>query len=977
MKTTLVFLALTAAVHAWQPAPDSMLTEWGAEVTPENAWGEYPRPNMERERWTCLNGLWDYAVTPKDKKEAPAKYDGKILVPFAIESALSGVKKPFTPNDALWYRRTLKVEPKPGMRYLLNFEAVDHETTVSVNGKQVGKHTGGNLPFSFDITGALKPGENTLALRVTDATNTEWQLHGKQVLDPKGIWYTPVSGIWQTVWLEEVPELYIAELKITPKIDGTVGIMLRPEGPLGGRVGTKVVISLDGQKVVEMTGAPSVGELKIPDPKLWSPDSPTLYDLEITFGEDKVKSYVGLRETTVVADAAGNLRLHLNGKECFHWGTLDQGWWPDGLLTPPSDEAMCSDVDYLKAAGFNMLRKHIKVEPRRYYYHCDKIGMLVWQDQVSSGTGGNKFKPSSPEWPRLAPNPPEATWPDDAHEQWMKELKGMMDSLHNHPCIVQWVPFNERWGQHRTMKVGKWTVDYDPTRQVNIASGGNWFPVGHIVDAHKYPHPGFPFEQGAGGRFDGFVKVMGEFGGHGFPVKGHLWNPNARNWGYGGLPKNKEEWIERYKTSIAKLAELRQQGIAAGIYTQTTDVEGEINGLISYDRKVRKLPAKVLAEIHREAGLSGGKPTAIPKTPPVKPAMPRAEIEAGLKSHDRALYIKEGWIRDPYIILGPDDYFYLTGTTPLPEDPREKIDPYNVGLGPKSVVGWKCNAWRSKDLIEWESLGTPFSLEDTLHYKRNPKKMNERGRDQWRLWAPELHWLGERWALVHCPKQVSSLALTSGPEVRGPWSHPMGLGLGERHDPSLFQDPATGTWWMLWGNTQMAPLSADFTGYTAEPVRIDPAGERTNTHGRTKSAIGHEGATMRKIGDKYVHLGTAWSTDEGRKGSYNLYYCTADKITGPYGPREFAGRFLGHGTPFQTRDGKWWCTAFFNANVPPLPRKGIEKRDLSENAQTINQRGTTIVPLEVKIGDDGDISIRAKDPAYATPGPDEVQKFGD
>jgi hypothetical protein len=623
-----------------------------------------------------------------------------------------------------------------------------------------------------------------------------------------------------------------------------------------------------------------------------------------------------------------------------------------------------------------MLRKHIKVEPRRYYYHCDKIGMLVWQDQVSSGTGGNRYKKSSPEWPRLAPNPPEAIWPDDAHEQWMAELKGMMDSLHNHPCIVQWVPFNERWGQHLTMKVGKWTVDYDPTRQVNIASGGNFFPVGHIVDAHKYPHPGFPFEQGAGGRFDGFVKVMGEFGGHGFPVKGHLWNPNARNWGYGGLPSNKEEWLERYKTSIRMLAELRGQGIAAGIYTQTTDVEGEINGLITYDRKVRKLPARVLAEIHREAGLSGGKPTTIPKTPPVKPAMPRAEIEAGLKSHDRALYIKEGWIRDPYIILGADDFFYLTGTTALPQDPREKLDPYNIGLQKTSVVGWKCQVWRSKDLIDWEWLGTPFSLEDTLHYQRAPKKMNERGRDQWRLWAPEVHWLGERWALVHCPKQVSSLALTSGPEIRGPWSHPMGLGLGQRHDPSLFQDPATDIWWLLWGNTEMAPLSQDFTGYTADPVRIDPAGKRTNKHGRTKSAIGHEGATMRKIGEKYVHFGTARSTDEGRKGSYNLYYCTADKITGPYGPRKFAGRFLGHGTPFQTRDGKWWCTAFFNANVPPLPREGIEKRDLGENAQTINQRGTTIVPLEVRIQDDGDIYIRARDPAYATPGPDEVQKFG-
>jgi beta-galactosidase len=265
---------------------------------------------------------------------------------------------------------------------------------------------------------------------------------------------------------------------------------------------------------------------------------------------------------------------------------------------------MRSDVEYLKAAGFNMLRKHIKVEPRRYYHHCDRIGILVWQDQVSSGTGrrGENGMSSAP-WTRLKPGPVDAEWPDAAHRQYMTELETMIDTLHNHPSIVQWIPFNEAWGQHRSVEVGKWTVARDPTRQVNIASGGNFQPVGHIVDAHDYPHPSFPFAQGEGGRFDGYVKVVGEFGGHGFPVEGHLWNPGARNWGYGGLPKDKDEWIERYKTSIRMLAELKAKGIAAGIYTQTTDVEGEINGLITYDRKVRKMPASALAAIHREAGL--------------------------------------------------------------------------------------------------------------------------------------------------------------------------------------------------------------------------------------------------------------------------------------------------------------------------------------------------------------------------------------
>ncbi|RYX86431.1 beta-xylosidase [bacterium] len=355
---------------------------------------------------------------------------------------------------------------------------------------------------------------------------------------------------------------------------------------------------------------------------------------------------------------------------------------------------------------------------------------------------------------------------------------------------------------------------------------------------------------------------------------------------------------------------------------------------------------------------------AEPALPPgVKPAMPATEIEAGLKSHDHALYIKQGWIRDPYITLGPDNLYYLTGTTPAPGDPREQTDPYNIGLGKESIVGTTVQVWRSKDLADWEYLGTPFTLKDSWY--ANPGQY---------VWAPELHWLGDRWALVHCPAQKANLAISAGPDLKGPWTKPMGANLGPKHDPSLFKDGDT--WWMLWQNTLVAPINKDFTGFTAEPVRIDPAGSRPNPEGGAPiSRIGHEGATMIKVGNKYVHIGTAWSTDMGRKGSYNLYYCVADKITGPYGPRKFLGRFLGHGTPFQTRDGKWWCTAFFNGNVPPLEREGIEKRDLSQDAQTINQRGTTIVPLDVKQFANGDISISALDPAYATPGPDEVQKF--
>jgi len=354
--------------------------------------------------------------------------------------------------------------------------------------------------------------------------------------------------------------------------------------------------------------------------------------------------------------------------------------------------------------------------------------------------------------------------------------------------------------------------------------------------------------------------------------------------------------------------------------------------------------------------------------PGVQPAMSRVEIETGLKSHDHALYIKQGWIRDPYITVGPDNLYYLTGTTPNPGDPRESGEPYNTGLGNRSIVGSAVRVWRSQDLVDWEYLGEAFTL-DRDSDRQNPGKL---------VWAPELHWVADmnRWVLVHCPGPKANLALSAGREPKGPWTHPLGQRLGTKHDPSLFKDD-DGTWWLTWANGWIQPLSKDFTKFTAEPARIDPAGSRPDPKDQTKtiSRIGHEGTTIMKVGNKYVFIGTAWSTDKGRKGSYNLYYCTSDTITGPYGPRKFLGRFLGHGTPFQTLDGKWWCTAFYNANVPPLPREGIRTRDLSENAQTINQRGTTIVPLEVRTLEDGDAYLRALDPDYASPGPDEVQKF--
>ena len=581
-----------SAFADWQPVAGGMMTGWGRGVKPDSVWPEYPRPQLERADWANLNGLWDYSVTAKDV-EKPAQWAGQILVPFCPESALSGVGRLIEPSEALWYKRPLP-GLQQGKRTLLNFEAVDYTATVWVNGRQIGSHTGGFTPFAFDITPALKAEGNELIVRVDDATEG-YQLHGKQKLKQGGIWYTRVTGIWQTVWLENVPDRFIRDLDFTPDItSGKVRVEPKLSGKTLAGEKVRVTASFGGRQVATATGNSAI-ILQIPGAKLWSPSDPNLYDLKVELLDskgtafDEVKSYVALREFGKAKDANGNWRFTLNGESIFHWGPLDQGWWPDGLLTPPSEEAMISDIDYLKAAGFNMIRKHIKIEPRRYYHHCDKIGMLMWQDQVSMGYGPqSKPKGSNPPWTRMAPHPTDGVWPDDAHEQFITEYKRMVDHLRDVPCIAVWSPFNEAWGQHRTMEVGKMAVAYDRTRPVNIASGGNFYPIGDIADEHRYPDPGFPLDDK---RFDNYVKVVGEFGGHGMPVEGHLWNKNSPNWGYGGLPKNLEEWKQRYVRSIQILASLRKQGVSAGVYTQTTDVEVEINGLRTYDRENKVDPS--------------------------------------------------------------------------------------------------------------------------------------------------------------------------------------------------------------------------------------------------------------------------------------------------------------------------------------------------------------------------------------------------
>ena len=576
-----------------KPFVSQLITTWGEQVTPRNAWTEHPRPQLVRDGWQNLNGNWDYAMTPIAERTPPTAWDGRILVPFSLESRLGGVQRLLDASEALWYRRTFRVVPAAGRRTLLNFEAVDYRCEVFVNRRPVGTHEGGHTPFFFDITDALRAGDNELLVRVEDETEG-WQLRGKQVRNARGIWYTQVSGIWQTVWLEQVAASYVEDLTITTDA-GSGTITVRPKiGGSGGARTLRVVVSDAGRTVAETRGDGASLSLVVKNARLWSPDSPHLYDLKVSLLDasgkavDEVRSYAGIRTVGKVRDAEGHWRFTLNGQVVFHWGPLDQGWWPDGLLTPPSDAGMRSDIEFLKAAGFNMIRKHIKVEPRRYYYHCDRLGMMVWQDQVSGGP--------SPKWTRLAPGPRDADWPDDRHAQFMLELERMIDTLESHPSIVAWVPFNESWGQHRTMEVGAFVARRDPTRLLNIASGGNFWPVGDIVDDHKYPHPGFSFDPA---RDERFIKVMGEFGGHGYPVPGNLWDAGRRNWGYGDLPKTEAEYKERYATSIRMLNDLRRQGIAGGVYTQTTDVEGEVNGLLTYDRRVAKIPAAELAELSR------------------------------------------------------------------------------------------------------------------------------------------------------------------------------------------------------------------------------------------------------------------------------------------------------------------------------------------------------------------------------------------
>ena len=606
-----------------------MMTQWGEKVTPENAWRGYPRPQMVRDNWTNLNGEWEYAVTSVTNTPCrPTKWDGKILVPFAIESALSGVGRLLKPDEFLWYTRKIKCDPKPGERILLHFGGVDFRTMVFIGHNEVTDvpHEGGQNPFTLDITDYVKKGENDLAVCVWDPTDDFVNSRGKQCFEPAGCFYTRVSGIWQTVWMETVPEKYITSYKVVTDIDkGEVAIEFKVEsgkckvGDLG-MVEIENSVSSAPLREKFMPGEPVT--VKLPAPvALWSPESPKLYNFTAKYGKDVVKGYFGMRKIERRKDSKGILRFFLNNKPYFMIGTLDQGWWPDGLLTPPSEEGMEYDVKVLKDCGFNMLRKHIKVEPQQYYAMCDRLGILVIQD-LPSGSG-------SPFDPMKA---------DTVKRYWLErqEMKEMMDDLQPFTCIVMWNPYNEGWtqpGEFLTHYMLDFVKRYDTTRLVNGPSGcwdwegGHLLPKGwkwddrvwtkhkpageceaaDTVDLHLYRGPDmFPVN-------DRRVSFLGEFGGLGHPVEGHLWKESKGNWGYGGIndTKTRDGLEKTYLGLMEKVGLLAEKGLGGSVYTQTSDVEVEINGLLTYDRKVLKFSPSVLAKAHEaivrraEAAASG------------------------------------------------------------------------------------------------------------------------------------------------------------------------------------------------------------------------------------------------------------------------------------------------------------------------------------------------------------------------------------
>ncbi|MDD2522286.1 MAG: glycoside hydrolase family 2 TIM barrel-domain containing protein [Anaerolineaceae bacterium] len=586
--TDLKFNKLTTP---WQPAQPIPLPE-------------YPRPQMVRLQWQNLNGWWDYSIQPQALPQ-PNQFDGKILVPFAPESALSGVERVLQPDEKLWYRRQFEIDHSPEEVAMLHFGAVDHSCQVWVNRKLVGNHWGGFLPFSFDITAALQLGSNELVVMVQDETEAALHQRGKQRLKPAGIWYTSVSGIWQTVWLEVLPKKHIRSLKITPSIETNL-LELKVnvgEETLNSLCQLEAIASYEGVEVGRACGGlNSTLVFHLPDAKLWHPDHPHLYDLEVRLVEnekpvDEVQSYFAMREFGKTKDDKGLWRFTLNNEPIFQFGPLDQGYFPEGLYTPPSEEAMLSDIEYAKKIGCNMIRKHVKVEPLRWYHACDRLGLIVWQDMPNGGrttkdavvyftftSGIHRF--DQHRFKRFGREDPQN------REEFRAELQDMIETLYNSPCIGVWVPFNESWGQFHAIRIAEWVKSLDPTRLVDHASG--WFDQGggDFQSRHVYVKP-------LSARIsDNRILAVTEFGGYTMQVPDHVYTDRER-FGYGHY-QDAESLTAAYLSLLEQQVKpLISQGLCAAIYTQLTDIETEINGYLTYDRRVEKMDAHTLREAHQ------------------------------------------------------------------------------------------------------------------------------------------------------------------------------------------------------------------------------------------------------------------------------------------------------------------------------------------------------------------------------------------
>lgn len=581
----------------------TLKTRWADEAMCDLPLPEYPRPQMVRENWLNLNGMFDFAITDDDEEWCD-EYEDKIRVPFAVESCLSGVCKRVDDDELLWYRKKITLpEGFKGKRILLHFGAVDWECKVYINKKEVGGHTGGYCPFTIDITDALTDGENELVVRVYDPTDEGWQNRGKQASESHGFWYTSTSGIWQTVWMEAVSENYIAAYKATPDIDtGVIAI----KTDVVGKGDLKIKI-YDGEAVIAEKEISKDDKIAVPDMKLWSPESPFLYDfvLELSAGgevSDSIKGYFGMRKYSI-GEHEGYNRLFLNNEPYFQKGLLDQGYWSDGGMTPPTDEAMIYDIEKMKDLGFNMLRKHIKVEPARWYYHCDRLGMLVWQDMVSGGKALNVFHAGVLPNVYGVLNPlVNLTKKDNAYKifnrdriewrlQFEEELFEMIDCLYNYTSICCWVPFNEGWGQFDAKRIGDAIKEADPSRFVDHASG--WYDQKgcDFRSMHKYILPVIlP-------KYDGRPIVLSEYGGYSQKIRGHVWNWE-KSFGY-QMYANKVALTNAYKNLHEKqIIPNIKKGLSATVYTQVSDVEFEVNGILSYDRELVKIDEDVIRELN-------------------------------------------------------------------------------------------------------------------------------------------------------------------------------------------------------------------------------------------------------------------------------------------------------------------------------------------------------------------------------------------